>query len=395
MFAQTSTKMDLSYILNQLGEERENYYQAVSPPIIQSSNFTFKDVATMRNSLQDEMNTPFYTRGCNPTVAILRKKVAALEKAEDALIFGSGSAATSASVMAFLKAGDHIVCVDKPYSWTNKLLLNLLSRFNVEHTFVDGRDPSNYEEAIRPNTKILFLESPNSMTFELQDIEEVVKIAKKHGLMTIMDNSYASPLFQNPIEMGVDLVTHSATKYMCGHSDVVAGVVCGSHEHIRHIFGSEYMTLGAIISPNDAWLMIRGLRTLPIRMKYIAESTQQIVQWLEQHPLVEKVYYPFSSNFPQYELAKKQMKNASGLFSLQLKAENMDQIERFCNHLQHFLLACSWGGHESLVFPICVLYTSENYGSSTLPWNLIRLNIGLEETEVLIRDLEGALEGMK
>ncbi len=387
--------MNLSYILNQLGEERENYYQAVSPPIMQSSNFTFKDVATMRNSLQDEMNIPFYTRGCNPTVAILRKKVAALEKAEDALIFGSGSAATSASVMAFLKAGDHIVCVDKPYSWTNKLLLNLLSRFNVEHTFVDGTDASNYEKAIRSNTKILFLESPNSMTFELQDIEAVVKIAQKHGLMTIMDNSYASPLFQNPIEMGVDLVTHSATKYMCGHSDVVAGVVCGSYEHIRHIFGSEYMTLGAIISPNDAWLMMRGLRTLPIRMKYIADSTYKIATWLEAHPQVEKVYYPFSPNFPQYDLAKKQMKNASGLFSLQLKVERIEQIERFCNHLQHFLLACSWGGHESLVFPICVLYTSENYGSSTLPWNLIRLNIGLEETEVLIKDLEGALEGVK
>ena len=386
--------MDLSYIINQLGEERENYFQAVSPPIMQSSNFIFKDVATMRNSLQDEMNTPFYTRGCNPTVAILRKKVAALEKAEDALIFGSGSAANSAAVMAFVKAGDHIICVDKPYSWTNKLLTNLLARFHVETTFIDGRDPANYEKAIRPNTKLLFLESPNSMTFELQDIEAVVAIAKKHNLLTILDNSYSSPLFQNPIEMGVDMVTHSATKYMCGHSDVVAGVVCGSHAHMRQIFGSEYMTLGAAISPNDAWLMMRGLRTLPIRMQYIAESTQKIVAWLEAHPQVEQVNYPFSARFPQYELAKKQMKNASGLFSLQLKVDSIEQIERFCDHLQHFLLACSWGGHESLVFPICVLYTSENYGSSTLPWNLIRLNIGLEETEVLIKDLERAFRMM-
>ena len=380
--------MDVSYILNQLGEERENYFQAVSPPIMQSSNFTFKDVSSMRNSLKDEMNTPFYTRGCNPTVAILRKKVAALEKAEDALIFGSGSAATSATVISFVSAGDHVVCVDKPYSWTNKLLTNLLARFNVETTFIDGTEAANYEKAIRPNTKLLFLESPNSMTFEMQDIEAVVKIAKKHNLITILDNSYSSPIFQNPIEMGIDMVTHSATKYMCGHSDVVAGVVCGSHEHMRQIFSSEYMTLGAAISPNDAWLMLRGLRTLPIRMKYIAESTSKIVNWLEAHPKIEKVNYPFSPNFPQYELAKKQMKSASGLFSMQLKANNMEEIERFCDGLQHFLLACSWGGHESLIFPICVLYTSENYGSSTLPWNLIRLNIGLEETEVLMEDLE-------
>ncbi len=386
--------MDLSYIINQLGEERENYFQAVSPPIMQSSNFTFKDISAMRNSLQDELNTPFYTRGCNPTVAILRKKIAALEKAEDALILGSGSAANSAAVISFVSTGDHIICVDKPYSWTNKLLTNLLNRFGVESTFVDGTDAANYEKAIRPNTKLLFLETPNSMTFEMQDIEAVVKIAKKHNLITVLDNSYASPIFQNPIEMGIDIVTHSATKYMCGHSDVVAGVICGSYEHIRQIFGGEYMTLGAAISPNDAWLMMRGLRTLPIRMKYIAESTFKIATWLESHPQIDKVHYPFSPNFPQYKLAKKQLKNASGLFSIQLKADSIEEVEQFCNHLQHFLLACSWGGHESLVFPICVLYTSENYGSSTLPWNLVRLNIGLEETEVLIEDLKGALEAI-
>ncbi len=388
---QTSNS-DLSYILNHLGEEREHYLQAVSPPIFQTSNFTFTDVAAMRNSLQDELNTPFYTRGCNPTVAILRKKVAALEQAEDALIFSSGSAAIASAVMSQVAQGDHIVCVSKPYSWTNKLLDKLLKRFGVQSSFINGTDPQHYANAIQPNTKILFLESPNSITFELQDIEAVVAIAKQHNLVTIIDNSYASPLFQQPIPMGVDLVTHSASKYLNGHSDIVAGVLCGSHEMIRQIFESEYMTLGGIISPHDAWLMIRGLRTLPLRMKHVSETTEKVVEYLEQHPKIEKVYYPFAKSFPQYDLAKKQMKRATGLFSIQIKAESIEEIERFCNRLNRFLLACSWGGHESLIFPMCVLYQSQNYRSTELPWNLVRMCIGLEEAEVLIRDLEQALE---
>lgn len=385
---------DLSFILNHLGETRENYLQAVSPPIFQTSNFTFTDVASMRNSLQDEMNTPFYTRGCNPTVAILRQKVAALEQAEDALIFSSGSTAIAAAVMSQLAQGDHIICVQKPYSWTNKLLDRLLKRFGIQSTFIDGTDAQNYAHAIQANTKVLFLESPNSITFELQDIEAVVAIAKQHNLVTIIDNSYCSPLFQQPIAMGVDLVTHSASKYLNGHSDIVAGVLCGNREMIRAIFESEYMTLGGIISPHDAWLMIRGLRTLPLRMNHVSQSTQKVVDYLEQHPKIEKVYYPFAKSFPQYELAQKQMKAATGLFSIQIKATTIEEVEHFCNRLQCFLLACSWGGHESLIFPMCVLYQSQNYSSTELPWNLVRVCIGLEETDVLIKDLEQALEGI-
>lgn len=384
--------MDLSYILNHLGEDRSQYLNAVSPPIFQSSNFTFADIDTMRQSLQDELNTPFYTRGCNPTVAILRKKIAALAQAEDALIFSSGSAAISAAVLAQVQTGDHIICVQKPYSWTNKLLNQFLDRFGIQITMVDGTNPVNYERAIQPNTKLLFLESPNSITFELQDIEAVVAIAQKRGLLTIMDNSYATPLYQSPIAMGVDLTVHSASKYLSGHSDVVAGVLCGSHEMIRHIFESEYMTLGGNISPNDAWLMMRGLRTLPIRLERVAQTTTQVVNFLAQHPKVEKVYYPFHPSFPQYELAKRQMKKAGGLFSFELKAESIADVDRFCDALNRFLLACSWGGHESLIFPMSVLHTSENYNTSPLPWNLVRMYVGLEDAEVLIKDLEQALE---
>ncbi len=384
--------MDLSYILNHLGEEREKYQYAVSPPIFQSSNFTFPDIAVMREALQNEMDTPFYTRGCNPTVAILRKKVAALEKAEDALVFSSGSSAIAAAVLSQVKAGDHIICVQKPYSWTNKLLNNFLTRFGVESTMIDGTNPQHYEQAIKENTRLLFLESPNSITFELQDIEAVANIAKKHGLVTIIDNSYATPIYQTPIELGIDMVTHSASKYLGGHSDIVAGVVCSSKKIIHQIFESEFMTLGGIISPNDAWLMIRGLRTLPIRLKQVSETTGKVVAFLEQQPWIEKVFYPFSPSHPQYELAQKQMKGCGGLFSLQVKADSIEQIETFCNQLKYFILACSWGGHESLVFPMSVLYTSDNYGQvkNQLPWNLIRFYIGLEDADTLMEDFKQA-----
>ncbi len=382
--------MDLSYIINELGEERDNYFRAVSPPIMQSSNFCFKDIQSLRESLAHEMDIPFYTRGHNPTVAILRKKMAALENAEESLIFSSGSAAVAAAVMSCVQAGDHVVSVQKPYSWTYKLLSNMLSRYGVETTYIDGRDTENYTRAIQPNTKLFILESPNSMTFELQDIEAVCKIAKAHGITTLIDNSYASPLNQKPLDMGCDLVVHSATKYLNGHSDAIIGVLCGSRKKCEKIFMSEYMTLGGAVSPHDAWLMIRGLRTLPIRMERIAATTPKIVEYLANHPKVEKILYPFHPSFPQYDLAIKQLKAPAGQFSILLKAENMESVERFCNHLKRFLLATSWGGYESLIYPACVLYGSMNYAQTTLPWNLIRFYTGLEEAEVLIEDLENA-----
>lgn len=387
--------MDLSYIINHLGENREQYFNAVSPPIMQSSNFTFNNVGQMRQSLKDELNVPFYTRGGNPTITMLRQKIAALEHAEDALVFGSGSAAVSAAVMSQVKAGDHIVCVAKPYSWTNKLLTKLLARFGVTHTFVDGTDTANFAAALQPNTRLIFLESPNSMTFELQDIPAVVALAKQHNCVTVIDNSYSSPIYQNPIRMGVDIVVHSATKYLNGHSDAVIGVLCSSHQIVRHIFEGEYMTLGGIVSPNDAWLLLRGLRTLPIRMKQTSETAAQVVAYLEAHPLVNKVYYPFSPTFPQHDLALRQMSGCSSLFSFELNLPDIAAMERFCNSLQYFLLACSWGGHESLIFPLCVLYTSENYQQTTLPWNFVRMYVGLEDAKTLIQDIGQAFENAK
>lgn len=386
--------MHLSEILTHLGETRSNYFNAVSPPVIQTSNFVFPTLESFRNAISDELDNHIYSRGNNPTVEILRKKVAALEGAEDALICGSGMAAISLAVIANVKAGDHIVCVEAPYSWTKTLLTKFLPRFGVTHTFVDGRDIRHIEAAIRPNSTLLLLESPNSLTFELQDLRACAALAKKHGLVTAIDNTYASPLYQRPIELGIDISLHTGTKYLNGHSDVVMGVICASKAMTRKIFELDFMTLGPVLSPHDAAMAIRGLRTLELRLKRTDESAARIVDFLANHPKIERVLYPFHPSFPQYELAKKQMTGCGGLFSAYLKAEALEQAEAFFGRLRRFLLAVSWGGHESLVMPSAAFYNIPGRENSPLPFNLVRFYIGLEDPEWLIEDLEQALEGM-
>src|SRR5512141_736298 len=385
--------MDLSYILNHRGEEREQHRGAVSPPIFQTSIFAFPTVAAFREGFRDEFKRTTYTRGNNPTVEILRKKVAALEGAEECLMFGSGAGAVSAAVMASVGAGDHVVCVQRPYSWTRAVIRDLLGRFGVTNTFVDGTDIANFERALTPATKLIVLESPNSMTFEMQDLAAVAQLARAHGIRTLCDNSYATPLNQSPIALGIDMVAHSATKYLNGHSDVVAGVLCASEKIIREVFRGPYMTCGAILSPHDAWLMIRGLRTLPVRMQRVAQTTQQVVAFVEGHSRIERVYYPTAASNPQFRLAQEQMRGASGLMTLQLRVDDVAGVERFCNALQRFLMTVSWGGYESLLFPVCAVHPAAAPIASggSLPLNLVRLSIGLEEPEVLIADLQPAL----
>ena len=269
--------MHLSEILTHLGEERPDYFNAVSPPIIQSSNFAFGSFKEFRKAFTDELASHVYTRGNNPTVEILRKKLAALEGAEDALVVASGAAATAMAVIANVKSSDHIVCVQNPYSWTKHLLMDFLPRFGVARTFVDGCEMANIEAAIQPNTTVLYLESPNTMTFGLQDLRACAALAKKHGIVTMIDNSNCTPLFQRPIGYGIDIVIHTGTKYLNGHSDVVCGVICGSKAMIKKIFESEIMTLGGIISPHDAWLVLRGLRTLELRVQRSFEDRKSVV----------------------------------------------------------------------------------------------------------------------
>lgn len=383
--------MDISDIINHLGENRNEYYNAVAPPVIRTSNFCFNSVEEMRNNIDREFEVPFYTRGNNPTVRILRKKMAALEKTEDALITSSGCAAISTAVFGNLAAGDHAICVTNCYSWTHTLFHDILKKFGVNVSFIDGTRIEHFKNAIVPNTKLIMLESPTSFMMELQDLKAIAALAKQHEIITVVDNSYATPLFQNPADLGIDIVLHSASKYLGGHSDLIAGVICSSEKMIRKLFSQEYLAFGGIITPDNAWLMLRGLRTLPLRMKQISESTQKVTAFLETHPKIDKVLWPFSQNYPQHELAIQQMKAAGGLFSIILKTKEKEKVDLFCNSLKRFLLACSWGGYESLVFPGSVLYSSMN-NNKEIPFNLVRMYVGLEEAEALIIDIEQALE---
>lgn len=382
----------LSDILTHLGEDREQYFQAVAPPVVQSSNFVFPDLADFRTVFSDELEHHVYSRGNNPTVEILRKKLAALEGAEDALVFSSGAGAVAAAVIGNVRAGDHIVCQKAPYSWTSALLRKFLPRFGVEHTFVDGTEVENIRPAIRPNTRVLYLESPNTMTFECQDLTACAALAKEHQLVTIIDNSYCSPIYQNPVSFGIDIVVHSGTKYLNGHSDVVVGVLCASKAMVKKIFESELMTLGGILGPHDAALVIRGLRTLPLRLQRSDESARVLIEKLDKHPKVERIWYPFHHSFPQLELARKQMRGCGGLFSVEFKTDSRERMEAFIHRLRRFLMAVSWGGHESLIMPGIGFYGIPGKPEPSLPWNFCRFYIGLEDSEWLWEDLEQAME---
>jgi len=383
--------MDTSYLLNEFAEDRENYYNAVSPPIAQSSNFVFKTVDAMRQAFSDEYSTYLYSRGLNPTVEILRKKLAALDEAEDCLVFNSGAAAIFASVLANVKAGDHIVSVDKPYTWAQKMFNEILPRFNVSVSYIDGRYIENFERAILPNTTLIYLESPNSWDYALQDLEAVAELAGAYNIVTICDNSYCTPLYQQPIKLGIDLCLQSATKYIGGHSDTVAGVLTGSKVMIEKIFNSEYMNIGSGIQPFNAWLLIRGLRTLSIRLQRISITTKEVVLFLKTHPLVEKVIFPWDDEFDQAELARKQMKDGFGLLTFILKPMAISRIELFCESLQHILMAVSWGGHESLIIPRCSSIPRESFNEHDPTHRMIRLYCGLEEPTYIIEDLKHAL----
>lgn len=381
---------DISYIINELAEDREQYFNAVAPPIIQTSNFTFKKVDDLYRAFQDEMSCYLYSRGLNPTVDILRKKLAALDGAEDCLVFNNGAAAIFAAVLANVKAGDHIVSVKAPYTWVQRMFDVILPRFNVTTTYIDGTKVENWEQATQANTTFYYLESPNSWFFALQDIKAVAALAKSKNITTLIDNSYCTPLQQNVIEMGMDMAMQTATKYISGHSDTLGGVLSGSYTMIKKIFDSEYLNIGSGIQPFNAWLLIRGLRTLPARLERINQSTLQLVSYLKQHPKIESILFPFDPSFPQYELARRQMKGAGGLVTFYIRAGKRDDIVLFCESLQHFMMAVSWGGHESLILPKCAGITASEFDAANPDHRAIRMYIGLEEPSYLIADLEQA-----
>jgi cystathionine beta-lyase len=380
------------------GEDPARFQGAVVPPIFQNSLFVSPDCETFVRRDQDP-NLYDYTRVANPTTDVLETKLAALEKAEAARCFGSGDAAVTAAVLHSVKAGDHIVAVETAYGPTRSILGSYLRKFDVATTFVAGNDPQQWVDACQPNTRLFYLESPSSLVFNLQDIRAVTGFAKERGITTITDNSWASPYFQNPIELGVDLVLHSATKYLGGHSDIVAGVVTGNKERMQSIKQQEGALLGGILDPFAAWLMLRGLRTLALRMERHQSSAMAIASYLEQHPRVAHVYYPGLSSHSQYSLGRRQLRGYSGLLSFELKDGDEGAAFRFVNALRYFGIGVSWGGFESLAIPIGFPEKSRG-GAAALPgvhgaigrinWGA-RLHIGLETQEDLLEDLELAL----
>jgi cystathionine beta-lyase/cystathionine gamma-synthase len=327
-------------------------------------------------------------------VEILRKKLAALDGAEDCLVFNSGASAIFAAVLANVKSGDHIVSVHKPYIWAQKMFDNVLPRFGVTTTYIDGTDIRNFERAILPNTTVIYLESPNSWSYELQDLRQVAELAKSEGITTIIDNSYCTPLYQQPIAYGIDISMQTATKYIGGHSDTVGGVLSGTHAMMKKIFDSEYLNMGIGATPFNAWLLIRGLRSLPARLDRITATTRQMIGFLQAHPRVEEVIFPLDPAFPQYQLAQQQMKGACGLLTVVVKADSREQIVTFCESLRHILMAVSWGGHESLVIPRCASLLAGQFIAASREHRMIRFYFGLEEAGYLVADIEQAFEKM-
>lgn len=383
---------DLSHIL--LHEAEEGLpFNAVSPPVFQTSNFSFDSFDALRAALSDELSSFIYTRGRNPTAEIVEAKIAALEHGEKAKLLGSGAAAITNAVMSCVAAGDHIVCVRDAYSWATRLIGTYLPRFGVTSTFVDGSDTDAVLAAIQPNTRLIYLESPTSLTFGLQDVPAIVAEARARGIRTIMDNSWATPLYCNPLDWGVDLVVHSASKYLGGHSDLVAGVIIGKKEDIDRIIRTESLQFGAVADPFMAWLLLRGLRTLHVRLPVHFEHGLEIARWLEARPEVDAVYHPFLPSHPQHELARRLMRGGGGLFSFRLRTRDLRAVRGFADSLRVFRMAVSWGGYESLALPIAAVYPKGSVPEDRI--GMVRLHIGLESPEILREDLARGFEAIR
>lgn len=375
-------------LLQHLGEETRNL-GSIAPPIFQSSNFAFKTVDDYYGIADNFSGEPpyVYSRVSNPTVSLAEKKIAALEKTERCLLTGSGMGAIAVALMANLEKGSHIVSVDTCYGPVREFLDQYIPRFGVTTTYVDGIDADEMIDAIKPETRVLYLESPSTFVFRLQDLTKICKAAKEKGVVTMIDNTYSTPIFQNPAEFGVDIVLHSASKYMAGHSDIVAGAICGSNERLTPILKYEINLFGNALAPFSAWLLTRGLRTLPIRMARAQETGNAVANWLESHRSVDVVNHVGLDSFPQKTLFQSQMRGSGGLLSFEPKDQNLDNIKVFTESLKLFTLGVSWGGFESLIVPLQVQpigYPEQR--------QLIRLYTGLEDAKDLIADLKQAFE---
>lgn len=369
---------------------------AVVPPLYQNSLFTFEDWDAIDKAFDHKAESFIYSRLMNPTVQIAEEKIAKLCRGEKAKLCSSGIAAVTSAILHCVNANDHIITVKSIYGPSTTFISNYLkTKFNITSTFVDGKSVKDFEAAIQDNTRLIYLESPGSLTLELQDLKAIADLAKRHNIKTAIDNTWASPIFQKPLELGIDIEIHSVSKYICGHSDVVAGVVIGSKEIIDQIILAEHELLGAKMSPFEGWLILRSLRTLPYRIRAHEENSYHVAQFLDAHEKVTQVFWPGLKTFPQYELAQKQMSGNTGLMSFELETKDISKIKAFVNALTLFKIGVSWGGHDSLVYAPVISYLKElspdQFAAKGINASIIRISIGLEDKEDLVNDLVHAL----
>ena len=368
------------------GESPLDHRGAAAPPIYQTSTFVYPDAEAFARRRTDAAGLYDYTRVGNPTVQLLERRIARLERGRWACAFASGMGAISAAAGACLEAGAHVVACAHCY-WPTRQLLDHLRRFGVEVSFVHGVRVEDFVAAMRPETRLVWLESPTSGHFEILPVAALCRLAHERGATVVFDNSWATPVFQQPLELGVDLVVHSVTKYLNGHSDVVAGVVVGRDESLRQRIERELELAGASLDPFAAWLILRGLRTLPLRMRQHQASALALAKMVAAHPKVARVHHPGLPEHPGHVLAREQLRGWSGLFSFELAEPGAEPVRRLLNALRLFQIGVSWGGYESLI-----LGGSMFSDRPDRPRHLIRVSVGLETTDDLLRDMRQALE---
>ena len=362
-----------------LGDTPHEWEGAVNPPVVHASLFCFQSLQEFIDTREGRKRRLAYARSGNPTTHVLEEKIAFLEQAEDALALASGMAAITTTLLALVEAGDSLLVVSCAYGPVRRFCDTVLRGLGVQTEYFAPQEAADLSSRIRPNTRLIYLESPGSMTFDIQDLRSAAHAAREHGVVTLADNSWATPLYQNPIALGIHLVVHSGTKYIAGHSDLLLGLVAGPKDLMARVRETARL-LGGVLSPDDAYLAIRGIRTLPLRMARHHASALRIARWLEKRPEVREVLHPGLESFPGHELARSQMTGYSGLFSFRLQRRDGAARHRFVDSLLSlFYLGYSWGGYESLIVPR--MDQDDTY----------RVSIGLEAPDDLMTALNDAL----
>ena len=376
------------------GDELEKKNGPVGIPIYQTSTFEVAD-----NDEQQRVTTTdrYYTRWGNPTMTAAEEAVAAVEGTESALTFASGMGAITSTILGLLKGGDHIVAQRDIYGGVTKFFSQWLPRVGIEVTFVETNDIAQHERAIRPSTRMLYLESPTNPALRVVDIKKMAALAKQHGLLSMIDSTFGTPINQRPADHGIDLVMHSGTKYLSGHSDLICGVICGRKEMMSQLWETR-TSLGNVMDPHAAWLLVRGLKTLAVRVARQNENALRVAEFLEQHEKVRRVHYPFLKTHPQYAIAREQMSGGGGMVTFEVEGTGED-AQRVSEAMRMFRLATSLGGVESLVsIPVLTshaMISAEQRKEMGVTDQMVRLSVGIESSEDLIEDLERALEAVR